>query len=142
MQLKITGKHRNISDSLKIYIDKKVTELTHFYDRILDANVVLEKENINHVVTIKLRVAGQMLKAENRSNNLRAAIDACIDKLEKQLVKYKEKWQRKGPRVQEVLSVDSGSSVEDEEPELVGEQGAVLIFEEEDQSENSKKTGT
>ena len=90
---------------------------------------------------IHLRVAGQTLIAENKSTNLRAAIDAGIDKLEKQLVKYKQKWQRKGTKQQE----DRTGSIEypDEiaEPEPAEEQGAILTFEEEDQADLTQKTG-
>jgi len=134
MQITVTGKHRPLSDSLKQYIEGKVGELTHYYEKIINANVVLEKESKNHVVSINLRVAGQSFNSENRSTNLRAAIDASVDKLEKQLVKYKQqKWQRKGPRQQE----ERLPAVETVEPEPVEGEGAIITFEEEDQAEES-----
>ena len=133
MQITITGKHRPLSDSLKQYIEEKVGELTHYYERIIDANVVVEKESKNHVVAINLRVAGQSFNSENKSTNLRIAIDASVDKLEKQLVKYKQKWQRKGPRLQEERS----PAVETVESEPVEREGAILTFEEEDQEEEA-----
>ncbi len=142
MQITITGKQRTLSDSLKQYIEGKVTELTNFYERIIDAKVVLTRENKNQVVVIHLRVAGQTLITENKSTNLRAAIDAGIDKLEKQLVKYKQKWQRKGVKQQENLSLDVERSVDIEEPEPAEEQGAILTFEEEDEADLSQRTGS
>ena len=142
MQITITGKHRTLSDSLKQYLEGKVTELTNYYEKIIDAHVVLDKEKKNQVVVIHLRVAGQTLIAENKSTNLRAAVDAVIDKLEKQLVKYKEKWQRKGTKQQEDRPVGVEHPVEIAEPEPVEEQGAILIFEDEDQADLSPKTGS
>ena len=142
MQITITGKHRTLSDSLKKYIEGKVTELTNYYERIIDAHVVLNKENKNQVVAIKIRVSGQTLNTENKSTNLRVAIDASVDKLEKQLVKYKEKWQRKGAKAQQERLAVIEPPVEIEEPEPLEDQGAVLIFEEEDQAEESQKTGS
>ena len=142
MQITITGKHRTLSDSLKQYIEGKVTELTNYYERIIDARVVLDREKKSQVVVIHLRVAGQTLITENKSTNLRVAIDAGIDKLEKQLVKYKQKWQRKGVKQLENLSVGVEHPVDIDEPEPAEEQGAILTFEEEDQADLSQKTGS
>ncbi|MFC1614225.1 ribosome hibernation-promoting factor, HPF/YfiA family [Gemmatimonadota bacterium] len=142
MQVTITGKHRPLSDSLKIYIEEKVSELTHFYDKIIDANVVLEKEGKNQVAAIQLRVSGHTFNTENKSTNLRAAIDSSVEKLEKQLVKYKQKLQRRGPKSQEGQLFAIEASAEAGELEPVEEQGAVLIFEEEDEAEEPQKTGS
>ncbi|MBN2288225.1 MAG: ribosome-associated translation inhibitor RaiA [Candidatus Glassbacteria bacterium] len=142
MRINITGKHRTLSDSLKEYIEKEVTELTHYYERIIEANVVLEKEGKNQVVAINLRVAGQTLITENRSTNLRVAIDSSVDKLAKQLVKYKQKWQRKGPKSPEEQPVEAEAAADTEEPMLPEEGEAVLTFEEEDQAEESTTTGS
>ena len=114
----------------------------NYYERIIDAHVVLNKENKNQVVAIKLRVSGQTLNTENKSTNLRVAIDTSVDKLEKQLVKYKEKWQRKGTKPQQERLEVFEPPVEIEEPELIEGEGAVLTFEEEDQAEESPKTGS
>jgi ribosome hibernation promoting factor len=142
MQVTITGKHRPLSDSLKIYIEEKVSELTHFYDKIIDANVVLEKESKNQVVAIKLRVSGHTFTTENKSANLRAAIDSSVEKLEKQLVKHKQKLQRRVPKSQEEQSVAIENSVETGEFLPPEEQGAVLTFEEEDEAEEPQKAGS
>ena len=142
MQVTITGKQRTLSASLKKYIEGKVTELTNYYDRIIDAHVVLSKENKNQVVAIKMRVAGQTLNTENKSTNLRVAIDTSVDKLEKQLVKYKQKWQRKGSKTQQERLMVIEPPVEIEEPEPIEGEGAILTFEEEDQAEESPKTGS
>ena len=142
MQVTITGKHRPLSDSLKTYIEEKVTELTHFYDKIIDANVVLEKESKNHVVAMRLSVSGHTFNAENKSINLRAAIDSSVEKLEKQLVKHKQKWQRKGSKSQEEQLTDIENFTTVEESELYEEQGAILTFEEEDEAEETRRTGS
>ncbi|MEA2062114.1 MAG: ribosome-associated translation inhibitor RaiA [Gemmatimonadota bacterium] len=135
MHITISGKHRNLSDSLKTYIEERVSELSHLYGRAIKARVVVDMESKNHVVAMNLRVPGSnTLNSEDKSTNLRSAIDSSVDKLAKQLVKHKEKTQRKsvrthGPRTGEPVgpAVESG---------LPAEHGAILTFEiEEDQAE-------
>ena len=143
MQINITRRNGDLSESLKDYIEKKLIGLTRHYQKIIDAHVIMDREGKNHRVEISLKVTRHTFFAKDRSTNLRSAIDSCVDKLDKQLIKLKGKIRRKALTPEEavlkgrVILTESGEieSVEREEP--------VLTFEKEEiDEEPEKKTGT
>ena len=143
MQINITRRNGDLSESLKDYIEKKLIGLTRHYQKIIDAHVIMDREGKNHRVEISLKVTRHTFFAKDRSTNLRSAIDSCVDKLDKQLIKLKGKIRRKTLTPEEavlkgrVILTESGEieSVEREEP--------VLTFEKEEiDEEPEKKTGT
>jgi len=143
MQINITRRNGDLSESLKDYIEKKLIGLTRHYQKIIDAHVIMDREGKNHRVEISLNVTRHTFFAKDRSTNLRSAIDSCVDKLDKQLIKLKGKIRRKALTPEEavlkgrVILTESGEieSVEREEP--------VLTFEKEEINEEpEKKTGT
>lgn len=139
MRITITGKHRNLSESLKSYIEDKVSELTRHYEQIIDAHVILDMEKKIHVVEIILHVARQNFHTKTSSSNLRVAIDACAEKLVKQLVKRKSKVRRKALKPEEaVLSGKVFPSATRESDQPTGENTILTLETEETASLNEE----
>jgi putative sigma-54 modulation protein len=144
MQINITRKNAGLSDSLKAYIEDRLSLLTKHYGKIIDSQVLMDLQGKEHLVEINLRVSGHTLFAKDSSQNMRAALDACVSKLDKQLRKRKGKIRRKTLTPEEaVLSgkVVIGGIAEQEEGEE--STGPVLtLHPDEADLEPEQRTGT
>ncbi|HMQ47254.1 MAG TPA: ribosome-associated translation inhibitor RaiA [Saprospiraceae bacterium] len=77
------------------FIEKKMTKMTQFYDRIIEANVILKLENSGQVkdkiAEVKLSVPGEVLFAKESSKTFEASVDSATESLRRQLEKYKDR---------------------------------------------------
>lgn len=100
MQLIITGKNMNVSNRTENYVRRKIEKLDRHLAEPVEARVELATENtrdINQreIVQVTLVKNGTIIRAEERAADLRAAVDAVVDKLDKQVRRYKDKQVRK-----------------------------------------------
>ena len=93
MNIDVTGRHLEITDSLRSYILGKMHRLERHFDHVIKAHVILECEKLHHKVEASLVVphANQTLFANSVEEDMYAAIDTLIDKLDRQVIKHKEK---------------------------------------------------
>jgi ribosome hibernation promoting factor len=91
MQLSISGRHVEISDSLKDYINNKMIRVERHFDHVIDAHVVLDVDKQRHKAETTLQISGSKIHAASEHDDMYAAIDAMIDKLDRQVRKHKEK---------------------------------------------------
>lgn len=77
------------------FIEKKLNKMDHYFDRIIDARVTLKLENTGQVrdkiAEVRLKVPGDLLVVKESQKTFEAAIDAVVDVLKRQLIKFKEK---------------------------------------------------
>ncbi|HMO38561.1 MAG TPA: ribosome-associated translation inhibitor RaiA [Saprospiraceae bacterium] len=77
------------------FIDRKLQKMEHYFDRIIDAHVVLKLENSGQVkdkiAEVRLNVPGEVLIAKESDKSFEASIDSAVDVLKRQLIRYKEK---------------------------------------------------
>ncbi|MAR71892.1 MULTISPECIES: ribosome-associated translation inhibitor RaiA [unclassified Halomonas] len=93
MQVNITGHHVELTDPLRDYVQEKLTRVERHYDNITNVQVTLSVEKERQLAACTLHAAGADLHAEAQDGDMYAAIDALADKLDRQLVKHKEKSQ-------------------------------------------------
>ena len=91
MQLSISGHHVEISESLKKYINSKMQKVERHFDQVIDAHVVLDVEKQRHKAETTLQLSGSTIHAASENDDMYAAIDAMVDKLDRQVRKHKEK---------------------------------------------------
>ena len=91
MQLSISGHHIDVTDALKEYVTEKLTKLERHYDHITNVHVVLSVDKLVQKAEATLHISGAELFADANSQDLYAAIDALTDKLDRQVLKHKEK---------------------------------------------------
>ncbi|MFT4760491.1 MAG: putative sigma-54 modulation protein [Paraglaciecola sp.] len=86
-------------EKLLTYVEKKLSKLDSFFDRIIDANVKLKLENSGQVrdkvAEVKIQVPGSTLFVSETNKTFEASIDSAADNLKRQLKKYKEKMREK-----------------------------------------------
>ena len=91
MQLNLTGRHVEITDSLKDYVNTKFAKLERHFDHINNVHVILDVEKLSQKAEATLHVNGGELFASTEHQDMYAAIDSLTDKLDRQLIKHKEK---------------------------------------------------
>ncbi len=94
MQINLTGHHVEITESLRNYVDIKFEKLERHFDHINNVHVILNVEKINQKAEAKLNLSGAEVFATSEHQDMYAAIDGLIDKLDRQVIKHKEKLLR------------------------------------------------
>jgi len=97
MQVDLSGHHVDITDSMRSYVNEKIGRLEKHFDRVTDAHVVLSVEKLNQKAEGTILVKGNKIFAQAENEDMYAAIDALADKLDRQIIKHKEKI-KKHPR--------------------------------------------
>ena len=91
MQINLTGHHLDITTSLRDYINEKFERLERHFDHVIDAHVILTVEKLRHKAEAAMVVSGNRLFAGNVQEDMYAAIDGLVDKLDRKIVRHKEK---------------------------------------------------
>ena len=91
MNLSLSGHHLDITPAIRAYVVNKLERVTRHFDHVIDVNVVLAVDKLRQQVTANLHIRGKEFHAECVEPDMYAAIDALADKLDRQVVKYKEK---------------------------------------------------
>jgi len=91
MQLNLTGHHVDITASMRAYVNEKLEKLERHFDHVTNVNVVLTVEKLKRRAEASVNVSKGQLFADATSDDMYAAIDALIDKLDRQIIKHKEK---------------------------------------------------
>ena len=91
MNLNLTGHHLEITPAIRAYVVSKLDRVTRHFDHVIDVSVVLGVDKLRRIVEANVHVRGKEIHAESIDPDMYAAIDALADKLDRQVVKYKEK---------------------------------------------------
>jgi putative sigma-54 modulation protein len=98
MNLTISGHHLEVTPAIRDYVQSKLERIKRHFDHVIDIAVILTVDNLTEKekrqkAEINLRLSGKTVYAESMSQDLYAAIDTLIDKLDRQVMKYKTKGQ-------------------------------------------------
>ncbi len=91
MQINISGHHLEITDALREYVNDKFVRLERHFDHITSIQVIISPEPKTHKAESVVRIAGGEVFATAEANDMYAAIDMLTDKLDRQILKHKEK---------------------------------------------------
>ena len=91
MNLNLTGVHLDITPAIRAYVVAKMDRVNRHFDHVIDVNVVLSVDKLRQKVEANVHVRGKELHAEAVDADMYAAIDALADKLNRQVLKHKEK---------------------------------------------------
>lgn len=91
MQVNISGQHLEVTDTLRSYVNEKFERLARHFDKITNVQVILQVEKLKQKIEATLHVAGGEVVANAEHEDMYAAIDLLADKLDRQLIKHKEK---------------------------------------------------
>ena len=91
MQLNVSGHHVEITDSLRGYVESKIDKIERHFDLVSDIHCILTVEKLRHKAEATVNVNGGTIYADNTEEDMYAAIDGLVDKLDRRVRKYKEK---------------------------------------------------
>ncbi|MEP7181761.1 MAG: ribosome-associated translation inhibitor RaiA [Betaproteobacteria bacterium] len=91
MNLNLTGNHLEITPAIRDYVIGKLDRVTRHFDHVIDVNVVMSVDKLRHKVEANVHLRGRDLHAESIEADMYAAIDGLADKLDRLVLKHKEK---------------------------------------------------
>jgi len=91
MQLNLSGQHVEITDSLRDHVNSKLERLTRHFDHMTNVHVILSIEKNRQKAEATIHVSGADLFASDENEDMYAAIDSLINKLDRQIIKHKDK---------------------------------------------------
>lgn len=93
MNLNISGRHLEVTPAIRDYVISKLSRVNRHFDKVIDSQVMLSIERLNHIAEITLRVHGKDIHCSAVNENLYGAIDLLADKVDRQIIKVKTKAQ-------------------------------------------------
>ena len=147
MELIISGKSMEISDGIHEYVEKKAGRLDRYLAHIDEAVIELTRESARssadrHSAQLTVRAKGTILRAEERSTDVFTAIDTVLDKMYRQIMRYKTR-RRGRARIQEEELMPPLEEYEEEEPRRIvrTKRFLVVAMDEEEAAEQMELLG-
>lgn len=98
MQIAVTFRHMETSEPVRAYVEEKLSRVKKYIEEPIDAQAVLSVEKkIRHSAEVTIVAKGITIKGSEQTNDMYAAIDSVVDKIERQLKRYKEKIKQHKP---------------------------------------------
>ena len=91
MNLHLTGHHVQITPAIRDYVAGKLTRIKNHFDHVIDVNVILSVEKLQQKVEANVHVRGKDIFCESIDTDMYAAIDSLVDKLDRTIIRHKEK---------------------------------------------------
>lgn len=124
MKINIRGKNIEVTPALEEYAEKKLSKLYKFFEDNTEIQVVLSITRQEHTVEVTVLFNSLILRSEETTDDMYASIDLVVDKLEKQVIKYRKKLNRRlrqgGRQINEQLVPQNKEKIEEEnDPKIV-----------------------
>ncbi len=91
MNIHLTGRHLEITPAIRDYATSKIGKIKRHFDNVIDVNITLAVDKLRQKAEATIHLSGKDVFVECEDDNLYAAIDALVDKLDRQVMKHKEK---------------------------------------------------
>ncbi|TAK85925.1 MAG: ribosome-associated translation inhibitor RaiA [Betaproteobacteria bacterium] len=91
MNLNVSGHHIEVTPAIRTYVQSKLQRVSRHFDQVIDAHVILTVDKLRQKAEVTLHVNGKDLHCKSEEADLYAAIDLLADKLDRQVLRYKDK---------------------------------------------------
>ncbi|HSD60810.1 MAG TPA: ribosome-associated translation inhibitor RaiA [Burkholderiales bacterium] len=91
MNLTVTGHHVEISPAIRDYVTQKLGRINRHFDELIDVSVTLSVEKLRHKAEANVHLRGKDIFVETEDADMYAAVDGLVDKLDRQILRHKEK---------------------------------------------------
>jgi ribosome hibernation promoting factor len=93
MNLQLTGHHVEITSAIRDYVVSKLARIERHFDHVIDVNVIMTVEKLDQRIEANVHLSGKDIHVQSRDGDMYAAIDDLIDKLDRQVIRHKERFQ-------------------------------------------------
>ncbi|HRI88430.1 MAG TPA: ribosome-associated translation inhibitor RaiA [Candidatus Hydrogenedentes bacterium] len=98
MRVSLAGRHLEITDAIRTHVESQLDKVRHHFDRVIDVDVVLSVEKHRHTADITVHANGVRIHGKDTSDNMYASVDTVVDKIDRQILKFKDRSHRYQPR--------------------------------------------
>ncbi|MBZ0272631.1 ribosome-associated translation inhibitor RaiA [bacterium] len=105
MRISVTFRHMEANDALKEYVTQKMGKLKKYLNEPIDVNVVLSQEKFRNNVEVTLSAERNVINGHDQEEDMYAAVDLVLDKIERQVKRAKDKVQDHRPNGKDVPEV-------------------------------------
>ena len=91
MNVQVSGHHVEVTPAIRGYVLTKLERIQRHFDHVIDVNIILSVEKLRQKAEINVHVRGKDIFVESHEEDMYAAIDLMMDKLDRQIIKYKDK---------------------------------------------------
>lgn len=91
MQLNLTGHHVDVTPAMRDYVEEKLQKLERHFDHVTGIHCILTVEKLRHKAEARVNLSGGSLFADAVEDDMYAAVDSLVDKLDRQIIRHKEK---------------------------------------------------
>ena len=91
MNLTVSGHHVEITPAMREYVNSKMDRVIRHFENVIDVNVILSVQKLMQKAEVSVHVRGKDIYVECIDENMYASIDALVDKLDRQILKHKDK---------------------------------------------------
>jgi putative sigma-54 modulation protein len=93
MNLQLTGHHVDITASIRDYVVSKLERINRHFEQVIDVNVIMSVQKLDQKIEVTVHLSGKDIHVECHDADMYAAIDGLVDKLDRQIIRHKEKFQ-------------------------------------------------
>jgi len=91
MQLNLTGHHVDVTPAMRDYVEEKLQKLQRHFEHVTGIHCILTFEKLRHKAEARVALSGGQLFADAVEDDMYAAVDSLVDKLDRQIIRHKEK---------------------------------------------------
>ena len=92
MNLHLTGHHVEITPAIRDYVTSKLARINRHFESVIDVNVIMTVEKLDQKIEASVHLSGKDIHVQSNDADMYAAIDSLIDKLDRQVIRHKEKF--------------------------------------------------
>ena len=92
MNLNLTGHHVEITPAIRDYVVSKLERINRHFDHVIEVNVVMTVEKLDQRIEANVHLSGKDIHVQAHDGDMYAAIDGMIDKLDRQVIRHKERF--------------------------------------------------
>ena len=97
MNLHLTGRHVEITSAIRTYVTSKLVRINRHFENVIDVDVIMTVEKLDQKIEANVHLSGKDIHVQANHGDMYAAIDGLIDKLDRQVLKHKERFQPRHP---------------------------------------------
>ena len=98
MNLHLTGHHVEITPAIRDYVTQKLARISRHFDHVIDVNVIMTVEKLDQKIEANVHLSGKDIHVPANNADMYAAIDVLMDKLDRQVLKFKERFHPRHPQ--------------------------------------------
>ena len=98
MNLHLTGHHVEITPAIRDYVTSKLARINRHFDHVIDVDVIMTVEKLDQKVEANVHLSGKDIHVQANDGDMYAAIDGLMDKLDRQVLRHKERFQSRNPK--------------------------------------------